>query len=302
MLNDLERISDHTENFYEITEEMRTKGISFSEVARNEMIKVCLRIRRMLEISKDAFENLNRGNLPELALLENEVDGLKKELIASHFIRLAEGETRINVKIKGQEEWDINAPGPRVDEKAIEDLMARMDGLQKGDFLILSGSVAPGMPADSYEKMLERIRGKGAEALIDAEGALLRKTLDFKPFLVKPNHLELGDLYGVKLHYLEETEEYARKLQEEGARNVLVSCGAEGALLLDEHGKVYRRKNAKGAVKNTVGCGDSTVAGFLAGWLKTGDYAEALRWAVACGNATAFSDTLAKKEEILSLL
>lgn len=227
---------------------------------------------------------------------------MKADGIDSDFIRLSEGETRINVKIKAQEEWDLNAPGPQADEAALAALMAQLDTLQKGDFLVLSGSVPAGLPADLYRQMLCRIEGRGIEAVVDAEGALMRQTLDFKPFLVKPNHLELGELYGVKLHHLDQTEEFARKLQQEGARNVLVSCGEEGALLLDEQGRIYRRENAKGIVKNTVGCGDSTVAGFLAGWFNSGDYAEALRRAVACGNATAFSDTLARKEEILSLL
>ncbi|MBQ7034776.1 MAG: 1-phosphofructokinase [Clostridia bacterium] len=222
--------------------------------------------------------------------------------IPSDFIRLSAGETRINVKIKAEEEWDLNAPGPQIDERALQGLMDRLDRLQAGDYLVLSGSVSAGLPVDLYRQMLCRIKERGAEAVVDAEGALLRQTLDFKPFLVKPNHLELGELYGVKLHSLGEIEEYARKLQGEGARNVLVSCGAQGALLLDEHGRVHKGENAKGLVKNTVGCGDSMVAGFLAGWIKGGSYEQALRWGVACGNATAFSDTLATKQEILNLL
>lgn len=227
---------------------------------------------------------------------------LSQNGVATDFIRLKDGETRINVKIKSQKEWDINAPGPQVDAQALAELMARLEGLQAGDGLVLSGSVPAGLPADLYEQMLKRIEGKGILAVIDAEGALLRKTLGFKPFLVKPNHQELGELYGVNLHRLQETEPYARKLQGEGARNVLVSCGGEGALLLDETGAVHTAQNAPGIFKNSVGCGDSMVAGFLAGWLKTSDYKEALRWGTACGNATAYSDTLATRKEIEALL
>lgn len=227
---------------------------------------------------------------------------LSKEGVATDFIRLAEGETRINVKIKAQKEWDLNAPGPAVRPEELEALMAQLEDLREGDILVLSGSVPAGMPADLYEQMLKRIEGKGILAAIDTEGALLRKTLGFKPFLVKPNHHELGDLYGVKLHHLDEIEPYARKLQGEGARNVLVSCGGEGALLLDQEGKVHTSKNAPGIFKSSVGCGDSMVAGFLAGWMKTGNYGEALRWGTACGNATAYSDTLATKQEIEKIL
>ncbi len=227
---------------------------------------------------------------------------LAAEGIACDFIDLASGETRINVKIKAQKEWDINAPGPQVGPAALEALMGQLEGLKEGDVLVLSGSVPAGLPADLYEQMLARVEGRGVLAVIDAEGALLRKTLGFKPFLVKPNHLELGDLYGVKLHHLEEIEPYARKLQAEGARNVLISCGGEGALLLDENGAVHTAQNAPGIFKNSVGCGDSMVAGFLAGWLKTADYKEALKWGTACGNATAYSDTLATRQEIEGIL
>ena len=227
---------------------------------------------------------------------------LSKEGVTTDLIHLAEGETRINVKIKAQKEWDINAPGPRVSPQELAALMNKLDTLQAGDILVLSGSIPAGLPADLYEQMLERIEGKGILAAIDAEGALLRKTLGFKPFLVKPNHLELGELYGVKLHHLGEIEPYARKLQEEGAHNVLVSCGGEGALLLDENGTVHTAQNAPGILKNSVGCGDSMVAGFLAGWLRTADYKEALKWGTACGNATAYSDTLATREEIETIL
>ncbi len=275
------------ENINRATETLLTfggKGINVSAVLHELDVPTCA----LGFIAGDNGERLNT------LLLKNG--------IRTGFIRLPKGETRINVKIKAQKEWDLNAPGPKVDPAALEQLMVQLESLEEGDYLVLSGSVPAGMPVDLYEQMLRRIEGKGVLTAIDAEGALLRKTLGFKPFLVKPNHLELGDLYGVKLHRLEEIEPYARKLQAEGARNVLVSCGGEGAFLLDETGAVHTAQNAPGVFKSSVGCGDSMVAGFLAGWLKTGNYGEALKWGTACGNATAYSDTLATKQEILSLL
>lgn len=283
---------------------LKTKTFTAGRINRAESVQLTYggkginvsAVLTALGVATTALGFIGGANGERLAALM-QADG-----IPSDFIRLDQGETRINVKIKAEEEWDLNAPGPPIDERALQELMDRLERLRAGDYLVLSGSVSAGLPNDFYRQVLGRIQHRGVEAVVDAEGALLRQTLDFKPFLVKPNHLELGELYGVKLHSMEEIEEYARRLQGEGARNVLVSCGAQGALLLDEQGAVHIRKNAKGLVKNTVGCGDSMVAGFLAGFLQSGDYAEGLRFGVACGNATAFSDTLATRQEILSLL
>lgn len=219
--------------------------------------------------------------------------------IAHDFVDLASGETRINVKVKAADELDFNAAGPAVTTADIALLMHKLDALRPGDFLVLAGTVSKNLPQDLYERMLTRLEGWGVQVVVDAEKLLLRETLRFRPFLIKPNHHELGALFGgVELHSAKEIATYAKKLQAEGARNVLVSRAADGAVLVDETGNCHVIGNAPGTVRNSVGCGDSMVAGFIAGWLQRGDYVHALRLGAACGNATAFSDMLATKEEI----
>ncbi len=218
--------------------------------------------------------------------------------IAHDFVDLPEGETRINVKVKAAEELDFNAAGPAVSTADIAMLMHKLDALRPGDFLVLAGTVSKNLPQDLYERMLTRLEGWGVQVVVDAEKSLLREALRFRPFLVKPNHHELGALFGVELRSAKEIAVYAQKLQAEGARNVLVSRAEEGAVLVDETGNCHVIGNAPGTLRNSVGCGDSMVAGFIAGWLQRGDYVHALRLGAACGNATAFSDMLATKEEI----
>ncbi len=223
---------------------------------------------------------------------------LKKDGIACDFNRLERGNTRINVKIKTDIELDINAQGPDVSENEINGLLKKLDGIRKGDFLILAGSVPGTMPSDIYERILKRLDDRGINFVVDATGSLLQSTLKYKPFLVKPNHHELGDLFGVTTKTDEEIETYARKLQEKGARNVLVSRSTDGAILIDESGSVLKIGNANGKLVNSVGCGDSMVGGFVAGYIQKNDYSYALRLGTACANATAFSEGLAEKAEI----
>lgn len=223
---------------------------------------------------------------------------LKKDGINCDFCFLASGVTRINVKVKAETELDINADGPAIEETDIEELLKKLEGIENGDYLILAGSIPKTLPDDIYERMLERLSGRGVNFVVDATGDLLKRVLRFKPFLVKPNHHELGDFFGVTTKTDSEIEEYAKKLQEMGARNVLVSRAADGALLVSEDGRVMKIGNADGTLVNSVGCGDSMVAGFVAGYLGSGDYAEALRLGAACGNATAFSEGLAAAEDI----
>lgn len=223
---------------------------------------------------------------------------LIEEGIACDFVELAAGETRINVKIRAQQELDINATGPAVTARDVEQLLQKLDLLSADDVLVLAGSIPSGLPQGLYCRMLERIGGRGVRAVVDAEGELLRNTLTYRPFLIKPNHHELGALFGKELHTAEEIVSCARQLQAEGARNVLVSRAKDGALLLDETGTCRVIGNAPGTLRNSVGCGDSMVAGFIAGWLQENDYAHALRLGAACGNATAFSERLATKAEI----
>ncbi len=223
---------------------------------------------------------------------------LIEEGIACDFVQLSAGETRINVKIRTDTEIDINAGGPAVGAADVDRLLQKLDSLCPGDVLVLAGSVPSGLPQDLYVQMLRQLEGRGVLAVVDAEKDLLRETLRYRPFLIKPNHHELGALFGKELHITEEIAACARQLQAEGARNVLVSRAKDGALLVDETGTCRVIGNAPGTLRSSVGCGDSMVAGFIAGWLQENDYAHALRLGTACGNATAFSDNLATKAEI----
>lgn len=228
--------------------------------------------------------------------------GLARRGVSADFIRLPEGLTRINVKIKASVETEINGQGPAIPAEALEELFQKLDRLAAGDVLVLAGSIPASLPSDIYQRILERLAPKGVLCAVDATGELLVKVLPYKPFLIKPNNHELGEIFGRTLSTDEEIVECARLLQQKGARNVLVSMAGDGALLLDEGGNVHRLEAFKGKVKNSVGAGDSMVAGFVAGWLEKGDYAWALRLGSACGSATAFSDTLATRTEIESLL
>lgn len=223
---------------------------------------------------------------------------LKGDGVNCDFNRLKSGNTRINVKIKADTELDINAQGPDISEDEIKELFEKLDEIKDGDFLVLAGSVPSTLPADIYERILKRLSGRGVNFVVDATGDLLLNVLKYKPFLVKPNHHELGDLFSVKTKTDEEIEKYARKLQKMGARNVLVSRSKDGAMLIDENGGVFKIENAEGKLVNSVGCGDSMVGGFIAGYIQKKDYSHALRLGAVCGNATAFSEGLADKAEI----
>ncbi len=228
--------------------------------------------------------------------------GLARRGVKSDFIRLPEGLTRINVKIKAGAETEINGRGPAIPAAALEELFHKLDALTAGDVLVLAGSIPSSLPSDVYQRILEKLAPKGVLCAVDATGELLVKVLPYKPFLIKPNNHELGEIFGRILHTGDEIVECARLLQDKGARNVLVSMAGDGALLLDEEGGVHRLEAFKGKVKNSVGAGDSMVAGFVAGWLEKGDWAWALRRGSAGGSATAFSDTLATRAEIDALL
>ena len=220
----------------------------------------------------------------------------------THFIRVNEGMTRINVKIKAGQETELNGAGPNIPESAMQQLEAKLDALQEGDILILAGSIPASLAQDTYERLLARLQGKGVRAVVDATRDLLVNVLKYRPFLVKPNNHELGEIVGRRLTTDAEIVAAAAVLQSKGARNVLVSMAGDGALLLDEKGCTHRIGCPKGQVVNSVGAGDSMVAGFVAGYLQSGDYNTALRLGTACGSATAFSLGLAKKADIDALL
>jgi len=227
-------------------------------------------------------------------------NGVRAMGIETDFIRLPEGNSRINVKIKFGEETELNGQGPDIDTASLEKLFARLDGLSEGDTLILAGSIPKSLPPDVYEWILKRLSGREIRTVVDASGELLMNVLKYRPFLIKPNDQELGELFRVKIESKEDVVLYGGKLRELGARNVLVSMAGEGAVLLDENGGVHRSAACRGTVRNSVGAGDSMLAGFVSGLEKGFDYA--LRLGTACGGATAFSDGLASREQIDELL
>lgn len=227
--------------------------------------------------------------------------GIQEQGIATDFVHLDSGFSRINVKIKSGEETELNGQGPNISETAVAELFEKLNQLQDGDVLILAGSIPNTMPADSYEKILAHLSDKNIKVVVDATKDLLLKVLPYHPFLIKPNNHELGELFGVTLHSIEEIATYAKKLQEMGAQNVLISMAGDGALLIDETGKQHVCGVCKGTVKNSVGAGDSMVAGFVAGSMH-GDYEAALKLGTAAGGATAFSEGLAQRAEIERLL
>lgn len=228
-------------------------------------------------------------------------EGVRKKGVETDFVYLKSGFSRINVKIKSKEETELNGQGPKISDKDLSALYEKLDKLEDGDTLVLAGSIPSILPFDIYEKILARLSGKRIKTVVDATDNLLLSTLKYNPFLIKPNNHELGEMFGVTFTSREQIIMYAKKLKEMGAVNVLVSMAGDGAVLVDEFGMVHTCDACKGDVKNSVGAGDSMVAGFLAG-SKEGDYAYALKLGTAAGGATAFSDGLAKKEDIDKLL
>lgn len=228
-------------------------------------------------------------------------DGIKAKGIETDFVHLEKGFSRINVKIKSSEETELNGQGPVITDEAIKELYSKLDKLENGDTLILAGSIPNTLPSDIYEKILEYISSKDIKIVVDATKDLLLKVLKFKPFLIKPNNHELGEMFGVELKTKEEIIKYARRLKDMGAVNVLISMAGDGAILIDKDDNVHTCGVCKGKVKNSVGAGDSMVAGFVAG-SADGDYEYALKLGTASGGATAFSDGLATKDEIFRLL
>ena len=256
------------------------KGINVSTVLQN------------LGIANTAL-GFTAGFVGEEVRKEVEQLGVKAE-----FISLDEGVSRINLKLKSIDGTEINGQGPKIPREAVDALMTQLDRLGADDTLVLAGSIPASMPDDIYQKIMERLDGRNVRIVVDATKDLLLNVLGHHPFLIKPNNHELGDIFGVKLSDRDEVVPYARKLQEKGAVNVLVSMAGKGAVLLAEDGSVYAAEAPKGTLKNGVGAGDSMVAGFLAGYGESGDYEHAFRMGLAAGSASAFSEQLATKDEI----
>ena len=228
-------------------------------------------------------------------------NGMAKDGIKTDFVHLNNGFSRINVKIQSSFETEINGQGPEISEENIEELFKKLNKIQDGDTIVLAGSIPASLPSDIYERILEYLKNKKIRAIVDATGDVLMNVLQYKPFLIKPNNFELEEIFGVELKTAEDVSEYALKLKEMGAVNVLVSMAGDGAILADENGKIHACGVCSGTVKNSVGAGDSMVAGFIAGCEKK-SYEYALKLGTAAGGATAFSDGLAKKDLIYSLL
>ena len=222
--------------------------------------------------------------------------------VDADLVHVKEGFTRINAKVKAVEETELNGQGPRIAPEDVDALFSKLDVLGQDDTLVISGSVPNTLPSDMYEQVMERLAGRGVRIVVDAERDLLTRVLPYRPFLVKPNNHELGDIFGVTLKTRDEVVPYARRMQEMGAQNVLVSMAGEGGVLVAADGQVYQSSAAKGTVVNSVGAGDSCVAGFLAGLMETGSYQTAFRMGLAAGSASAFSDHLATRPEVEDLM
>ena len=257
------------------------KGINVSTILMN------------LGIDSTAF-GFAAGFTGEEIIREVEAMGIR-----SDFIKIDSGISRINLKLKNIDGTEINGSGPEISEEKIEELLRKLDILGEGDILVLAGSIPASMPADMYSTIMERLQHKNVTFIVDATKDLLINVLKYKPFLIKPNNHELGELFDVKLTTREEVIPYGKKLQKQGARNVLISMAGEGAVLVAEDGSVYEAPAPKGTLVNAVGAGDSMVAGFTAGWIEKKDYRHAFYMGVSAGSASAFSEYLATKEEIM---
>ena len=227
--------------------------------------------------------------------IEEELDA---KGIDADFIRLKEGISRINIKLRSEEESEINGQGPEIGIEEFGMLLEKTDSVTDGDTVVIAGSIPNSLPDDTYEKILERLSGKDVRIVIDASGKLLINSLKYRPFLIKPNKQELSEIFHTEIGSEADIEKYASELRKSGAENVIVSLGGDGAILFDKTGKQHKSGVLKEKVIGTVGAGDSMVAGFIAGYEKTRDFAYAFKLGTACGNATAFSDGLAKKAKI----
>lgn len=218
--------------------------------------------------------------------------------VRANFIQVEKGVSRINLKLKSIDGTEINGQGPDISEEKVEELLKKLEALKDGDILVLAGSIPASIPDDIYKNIMKRLAGKGIMIVVDATKDLLLNVLEYHPFLIKPNNYELGEIFKTELKTREDVIPYAKKLQEMGARNVLVSMAGEGAVLIAEDGSEYTASAPKGKLVNGVGAGDSMVAGFLAGWMEKKNYVHAFHMGIAAGSASAFSEYLAKREEI----
>lgn len=227
---------------------------------------------------------------------------LEDKGITPEFIPVEDGLSRINVKLRSDQESEINGQGPRISKEHIDNLYKKLDCLTKDDVLVLAGSIPDSMSADTYKDIMEYLKDKGVRIVVDATRNLLMNVLPYHPFLIKPNNHELGEMFGVEITSKDDVVKYGRMLQEKGAKNVLVSMAKDGAVLITEDGQIFQSEAPKGKVVNSVGAGDSMVAGFVYGYTTYGDYKRAFEYGVCTGSASAFSEELATKEQVETLL
>ena len=247
------------------------------------------------------FENTALGFLA--GFTGNRIQDLLEEKgVRADFISVEKGISRINVKLRSNEETEINGQGPAIAEADIKKLYEKLDTLSDGDILVLAGSIPDVMPGSMYMDIMRHLQNKDLKIVVDATKDLLVNVLQYHPFLIKPNNHELGEIFGVEITDKDDVIKYAKKLQEQGARNVLVSMAGDGAVLVTENGQEFKAKAPKGKLKNSVGAGDSMVAGFVYGYLKSNDYKQAFIYGVCTGSASAFSEELATKPEVEALI
>lgn len=226
---------------------------------------------------------------------------LKEFGCKAEFIRIEEGMSRINVKLKADKETEINGAGPEINRDSLALLFRKFENMAEGDILVLAGSIPATLPDSIYSDIMKKIEGKGIKCVVDATGDLLINVLKYRPFLVKPNKHELAEMYHVSIDTEDDIVTYAKKLKESGAVNVLISMAGDGAILIDETGRVHKSPAPEGTVVNSVGAGDSMVAGFIAGYVEKGDYEHAFKMGISAGSASAFSKNLATKEEVFQI-
>ena len=222
--------------------------------------------------------------------------------VKSDFISVNEGNSRINFKLRSDEETEINGCGPNITDENIAELYKKLDALKEGAILVLAGSIPSMLPQSIYMDIMKYLEGRGINIAVDATRQLLMNVIPYKPFLIKPNNIELGEIFEKELKDKDEIIVYAKKLQEMGARNVLISMAGDGAVLVAENGETFKAESPKGKLVNSVGAGDSMVAGFITGYLRTGNYKEALRYGLCTGSASAFSEELATEAEVEELI
>lgn len=231
---------------------------------------------------------------------------IKKQIqergITENFITVLNGQSRINIKLRGQQETEINGMGPDIEKEHIQQLLKKLSVLSTGDYLILAGSVPMKINDTIYYDILKTLDKKGIKAVVDTTGDLLLNVLKYHPFLIKPNIHELSELFSTEIKTKEEVVQYGLKLQDMGAQNVIVSMAGDGAVFICENGEIYKSEAPKGVVKNSVGAGDSMVAGFLAGFCETKDFAKAFKMGVCTGSASAFSEDLATKKQVRQVM